>query len=203
MLYDIKNIDIHSEVSADELNKSVDMLQPKNNLNTLGKYFIEAQNNYDINAIILLSIACLESTYGTSKLAVEKNNLFGIDARDSLQGQANYGKDFETVEECIDHAGHRLGKQYLEKDPAATWRYCGGNKDIWSVGKKWCSKSDWGDKIENLAQRIEDAILSIRASSTQENNEYKEKYEEMEEKYLALKEKLDRIKEILLEGEDE
>ncbi len=63
------------------------------------EYFLKAQDDHNVNALILLAIACLESSYGLSDLAVNKNNLFGVDARDSLKGTSQYGRYFDSKKE--------------------------------------------------------------------------------------------------------
>lgn len=182
-MFNKNNISGLSHTTADELSYAVNKLKPNNALSNLTEHFLKAEKNYDINAVILLSIACLESNYGLSKLAVEKNNLFGIDARDSLQGTNKYGKDFETKEDCIDHAGHRLGCQYLKRDSKADWRYCDGKQDIYSVGKKWCSKASWADSVISVATRLEKAIEEYRGRETVD---YKKKYEDLKSKVIVL-----------------
>ena len=128
-------------------------------------------------------------------MAVRKNNLFGVDARDSLKGTSQYGRYFDSKEECINYAAHRMGKQYLEKDDSADWRYCNGKKDIWSIGMKWCSKKDWGDKVVDLARRLEEIIIGVRDDHSDEESE---NYKEL---YLELKAKVDKVIEILNEVE--
>lgn len=188
-MFDANCISTVSNVTSEELTFAVNKLKKNNKLSILTRYFIDAEKQYDINAVILLAIACLESDYGLSKLAIERNNLFGLDARDSLKGTSNYGKIFKTKEECILHAGHRLGQQYLKEDKNASWRYCKGKKDIWTIGEKWCSKKDWGDKIVNIATRLEDAIKEYNDRMNNEKD-----YKKM---YLDLRKKVDNfIKEL-------
>lgn len=193
MLFNLENITIHTDASADELEVAVTKLKKDNGLIGLGEYFLKAQDDYNVNALILLAIACLESSYGLSDLAVRKNNLFGVDARDSLKGTSQYGRYFDSKEECINYAAHRIGKQYLEKDNSADWRYCNGKKDIWSIGMKWCSKKDWGDKVVDLARRLEEIIIGVRDDHSDEESE---NYKEL---YLELKAKVDKVIEILNE----
>lgn len=193
MLFNSNNITIHADVSANELEIAATKLKKENGFAGLGEYFLKTQVDYSVNALILLAIACLESSFGMSDLAVKKNNLFGIDARDSLKGTSEYGRYFNNKEECIVYAAHRIGKQYLEKDDSADWRYCNGKQDIWSVGMKWCSKNDWGDKVVDLAHRLEEAIIGVREDHTDEDNE---NYKEL---YLELKSKVDKVIEILNE----
>ena len=174
MLYDLNNISVKArEITADDLDKAVIALKKDNNLIGAGQYFIDTQEKYDINAIVLLAMACLESGFGNSKLAREKNNLFGIHANDSLKGTANYGDYFATKEDCVDFAGYKLRKQYLELDKKASWCYADGNTDIWSIGEIWSSNPKWGDLIEDLCERL---TKNIDVEEVEPEIDYKKKY---------------------------
>lgn len=157
-MFDINNLQVKSNINAMQLEEAINKIKQDNKLKGLGTAFIDAENKYNVNAIILASIACLESRYGTSKLAIEKNNLFGLDAPLSATGTNNYGSGYKNKEECIDYAGHRIGKQYLELDSKASWRYCEGKKDIYAVGAKWCEVKGWSDKVISIANRIKNNI---------------------------------------------
>ena len=140
---------------------------------------------------MLVAIACLESAYGTSKLAIEKNNLFGLRANDEYRDDpSKYGDYFSTKEDCIDYAGHKLRYQYLEEDEKAPWCYADGATDIYSIGAIWCSNPEWGDYVVDLSTRLSKVIESERDSHI----DYKAKY-------LKEKDKLDRIRAILNEDE--
>ena len=157
-MFDINNLQVKSNINAMQLEEAINKIKQDNKLKGLGTAFIDAEDKYNVNAIILASIACLESGYGTSILAIEKNNLFGLDAPLSATGTDNYGSGYESKEDCIDHAGHRIGKQYLELDTKASWRYCEGKKDIYAVGAKWCEVKGWSDKVISIANRIKNNI---------------------------------------------
>lgn len=152
-MFNPNNLQVLSSVDPKRLEQSIASIRKDHQLKGLGGAFLEAEKCYNINAIILASIACLESNYGNSRLAVEKNNLFGLDARDSLAGTSEYGSAYKTKADSVDHAGYRIGKQYIEKDPACTWRYL-GKKDIFSVGAQWSSDKDWANKVVNISNRI-------------------------------------------------
>ncbi|CEQ01745.1 sporulation-specific N-acetylmuramoyl-L-alanine amidase CwlC [[Clostridium] sordellii] len=156
-MFDKNNLQVLSDVNPQDLENAINKIKPDNGLKGLSKYFSTYEDVYNVNAIIMTAIACLESTYGTSKLAKEKCNLFGLDAKDSLVGTDKYGSGYKTKADSIKHAFHRIGKQYIELDPSCKWRYV-GSKDIYNVGKKWCSKSDWADKVVSVATRITDNI---------------------------------------------
>ncbi|MGL5715724.1 MAG: N-acetylmuramoyl-L-alanine amidase [Paraclostridium sp.] len=157
-MFNINNIQEKSNITSEQLEKSINEIRLDNGFDGVWSSFLKAEKDYNINAIVLCAIACLESGYGTSKLATEKNNLFGLDAPTELQGQANYGSGYKSKEDCINYCGHRLGKQYLELDNSAKWRYCNGKKDLATIGTKWSESKDWANKVENIAMRIEKNI---------------------------------------------
>ena len=109
-----------------------------------GEKFINIQNEYGINANMTFGIASNESAYGTSKIAIEKNNIFGLNAVDSSPGQsANYFKD---VDQCIqEFAYHWMSTGYLD---TVDWRYRGphlGDKNS-GINVKYASDPYWGEK---------------------------------------------------------
>ena len=53
-------------------------IKPDSPLIGLGKKFKEVESKYNVNALFLYSLAIHESYYGTSALAKDKNNLFGL-----------------------------------------------------------------------------------------------------------------------------
>ena len=55
----------------------------------MGKYFIDYQNTYGAYALASFGVAVNESAFGTSSIALSKNNLFGHNAVDSDPGLAN------------------------------------------------------------------------------------------------------------------
>lgn len=152
------DLQIKSNITSLQLENAINKIKHDHKLKGLGSAFLEAENRYNVNAIILASIACLESGYGTSKLAIEKNNLFGLDASLSKVGSNDYGSGYKTKEECINYAAHRIGRQYIELDETCKWRYVNA-KDIYSVGKKWCVTSGWADKVISIANKIQNNII--------------------------------------------
>lgn len=64
-----------------------------------GQYFINAQETYGVNALLAYSSAVNESRYGTSSIALNKNNLFGYGAADSSAYASAY--TYSSAEESI------------------------------------------------------------------------------------------------------
>lgn len=74
--------------------------------------FLNAQNEYGINAALEISFANHESAFGKSAISISKNNLFGINAVDSDPTQAD---SFASVGDCINyHANRTLSWGYFD-----------------------------------------------------------------------------------------
>jgi beta-N-acetylglucosaminidase len=74
--------------------------------------FLTYQNIYGVNGAMEMAFANLESGYGLSKYAVERNNLFGINAVDSNPDEAD---TFASVAACIEyHTGTVLSRGYFD-----------------------------------------------------------------------------------------
>ena len=87
-----------------------------------GSTFVSAQNSSGVNALLMSGIAANESGWGSSSIAQQKNNLFGLNATDANQGQD--ASSFASVEACInDFADGWLSRGYLYPND---WRYSGG-----------------------------------------------------------------------------
>lgn len=74
------DLTIPSNISAKEAEK---MLEKYPKLHGLGAAFVKAEKEKGVNALYMLGLACLESNYGRSNFAVERNNLYGWCAYDS------------------------------------------------------------------------------------------------------------------------
>lgn len=89
-------------ITAEQLDKVIEMVIPagkSSGLSGTGEAFIKVQEDYGVSAIGLLAIACHESGYGTSHLAVTKNNFFGWGAVDSnpYEGAWSFGANDAAV----------------------------------------------------------------------------------------------------------
>lgn len=74
------DLTVASNISAEEAEK---MLEKYPKLHGLGEAFVKAEKEKGVNALYMLGLACLESNYGRSNFAVERNNLYGWCAYDS------------------------------------------------------------------------------------------------------------------------
>lgn len=75
------------------------------------EYFYYAEQQYKINGIFLAAVAIHESGWGTSKISLDKKNLFGYGAYDGSAYQSAW--TFDTYAEGIDLLARVLTKYYL------------------------------------------------------------------------------------------
>lgn len=135
----------------------------KNNIFTNNAdYFYYAEQEYGINGIFLASIAIHESAWGTSKIATDKNNLFGYMAYDDSAYLS--AKNFGTYSEGIDLLARVLIKYYLNPSGAmiysgniAEGKYYSG-KTVSAVNKRYASDSSWASKVYKIMQNLYNAL---------------------------------------------
>ena len=122
------------------------------------EYFYKAEQKYKINGIFLASIGIHESAWGTSKIASDKNNLFGFTAYDS--DPYNSATSFENYENAINKVAEVLSTKYLHvagtkisDDLTATGTYFNGTTAK-SVNVRYASDTGWADKVFNYMQYL-------------------------------------------------
>jgi beta-N-acetylglucosaminidase len=125
-------------------------------LYTSGTYFYNAQEKYGVNALLSLSLARNESGNGTSSIAYNKNNLFGLNAVDSNPYQA--ANWFPTVaNNILEFASSWITDGYA--DPVDS-RYFGptyGNKYI-GMNVKYASDPYWSETMASLYYSMDKAL---------------------------------------------
>lgn len=123
-------------------------------LRNLGQTFINHQNTYGVNAMLMLGVSINESGWGTSKIAREKNNLFGHGAADSnpYWGANGYATPGDSIKY---HAEKFVSNGYLD---VVDWRYFGphlGDKES-GMNVKYASDPYWGEKAAARGYYVED-----------------------------------------------
>lgn len=132
-----QNFDVRtkSDVTAEQLDATF-----KNKLSGCGKYFIEAQEQYGINAEFLAAIAIHESGNGASIAAHRKNNFFGLmGSRGTLR--------FQSPEECIKYAANNLAK-------SDGYYFGRGRYTIRHIGQRYASDKKWSVRIVSTMKGI-------------------------------------------------
>ncbi|BDZ81308.1 glucosaminidase domain-containing protein [Claveliimonas bilis] len=145
--------------SGDSLNTMIAAkVSGSSKMSGTGRDFVNAQEAYGVNALLMVSIAGNESAWGTSSIASGKNNLFGLNAVDASPGES--ADTFSSVQACIeDFACGWMSQSYL--DPSSS-TYSGGflgNKGS-GLNVKYASDPYWGEKAANIAYNLDQAAGS-------------------------------------------
>ena len=126
------------------------------------EYFYYAEKQYNINGIFVAAVAIHESNWGTSKIARDKNNLFGYGANDS--NPYNNAKHFSTYAEGIDLVSRVFEKYYL--NPAGTKIYNGETANgkyfngatLSGVNTKYCTDKNWANGVYKWMSYLYDRL---------------------------------------------
>jgi len=133
-----------SQVSEEQLRV---YLQRFPNLSGIEGALIEAQDIYNVNAILMLSIIRLESGNGKSNLARNQNNLGGITApRNSVTAF----RSFDSKRDCVIYMAKLLGEQYLNE----TGRFFNGYT-LLDINKKYSASTAWSTKVSEIMYEIQ------------------------------------------------
>ena len=133
-----------SNYNADNINQFLRSRISKSTskmLNT-GESFSWVQENYGVNAILMMSVGMNESGSGNSTFAQDRNNLFGLNAVDAAPGEAS---SYPTVDDCIKDYGYRwLSYWYLQPGDS---HYTGANlgNKYEGLNVKYASDPYWGE----------------------------------------------------------
>ena len=117
------------------------------------QYFYYIEKQYNINGIFVAAVGIHESAWGTSKIARDKNNLFGYGAYDSNPYNGAYS--FSDYPESIDLIARVFVKYYI--NPKGTSIY-GGEKAIGTyyngptltgINTKYATDKNWANGVYN------------------------------------------------------
>lgn len=134
-------------------NKDTNKIFEKN-----AEYFYYIEKQYNINGIFVASVGIHESAWGTSKIALQKNNLFGYGAYDSNPYNGAY--NFTNYSESIDLLARVFVKYYL--NPAGTSIY-GGEKaagtyyngpTLKGINTKYATDKNWANAVFSKMQYL-------------------------------------------------
>ncbi|MBR4461827.1 MAG: glucosaminidase domain-containing protein [Erysipelotrichaceae bacterium] len=141
-----------TDISASAFDKYLKSIKGDSSvMNGQGSAFIDAQNTYGCNALIVYAMACLESAYGTSGYAINRNNLFGWSAYDDSPNNATY---FSSVQVCVNEQMGRNLNWFMDYTNRRYFGTCVGNKGS-GINVQYASDPYWGMKIASIAYSID------------------------------------------------
>lgn len=133
--------------TAEELDKVYSLMNIKGSrLAGKGAIFKEAEERYQVNALYLIAHSALESAWGRSQIAKDKNNFFGISAYDTTPYDS--AKSFDNVDKGILGAAKWIRQNYI--DNGRTYL---GNKSS-GMNVLYASDPYWGEKIASIMMTI-------------------------------------------------
>lgn len=160
-----------SNYTADEINRYITAHTASDSkLRNLGAALKEAENTYGVNALLTLSVAINESGWGQSRIAKDKNNLFGMGAIDSDPYNGAY-KYPSTRESVLDFTKNFISNQYANP---RDWKYWGaflGNKNL-GANVKYASDPFWGEKAASYAMQIDYYLSGKNVNNLRDENYY-------------------------------
>lgn len=114
----------------------------KRNLKQYAWAFLEAEKQYNVNAVFLAAVAALESGWGTSSVARNRNNFFG------WKGSGDY-MYFDTPADGIMHVAKFLKKNYLTPGGSCFHGY-----EVEDVQRCYCPGGDWARQVRGIMNTI-------------------------------------------------
>ena len=111
-----------------------------------GEVFKEAEKRYQVNALYLMAHSALESAWGRSQIAKDKNNFFGIAAYDTTPYDS--AKSFDNVDKGILGAAKWIRENYIDEGRTHL-----GNKSS-GMNVLYASDPYWGEKIASIMMTI-------------------------------------------------
>ncbi len=148
-----------SGLSLEQFKKVLTDVKDANNIfANNAEYFYYIEKQYNINGIFVASVGIHESNWGISKIAKEKNNLFGYGAYDSNPYNGAYS--FSNYSESIDLIARVFVKYYI--NPKGTVIY--GNEKaqgtffngatLSGVNKKYATDKKWANGVYNAMKYL-------------------------------------------------
>lgn len=133
-----------SGLSIDQINS---LLAGKGKLAGLGQAFIDAENTDGVNAFFGIAQAALETGWGTSAIAEDFNNLFGITAYDANPyGDASH---YNSPEDCVAYWGNFIKTAYLT--PGGAYFVSATPA---GVARHWASDPNYAAKVVSIMNSL-------------------------------------------------
>ena len=155
-----------TSISASTLDSFMSYMKSKSAMLGEGQDFIDAQNTYGVNALGLYALACLESAYGTSTLAMTKNNLYGWGAIDT--DPINGAKSFKSVYQSISEMMGVNLRKYLDIDNSLYFGSYFGTKGS-GFNVNYASDPYWGLQIGAIMYSIDKYANNYDGNLTEYN----------------------------------
>lgn len=145
-----KPLNKYAVISVDELNQWIAERAPEGSP-FIGKaeIFLQAAKESELDPKYIIAHAGLESAWGTSPIAEDKYNFFGISAYN--HDPYNSAKTFESFKQGIIEGAKWIKRNYTDKGQDTLSKMIYGNKNnVYCVNDDGTPSQSWIDKIVNI-----------------------------------------------------
>ena len=146
--FQFSNLKSKTNYTAADLNRLYSLMGANDSrLAGKGATFKAAEERYGVNALYLVAHSALESAWGRSKIARDKNNFFGISAYDN--NPYNAATKFDNVDSGILGAARWINEKYLSKSTYPARGAYLGNK-AGGMNVNYATAPYWGESIASI-----------------------------------------------------
>ena len=146
--FQFSNLKSKTNYTAADLNRLYSLMGANDSrLAGKGATFKAAEERYGVNALYLVAHSALESAWGRSKIARDKNNFFGISAYDN--NPYNAATKFDNVDSGILGAARWINEKYLSKSTYPARGAYLGNK-VGGMNVNYATAPYWGESIASI-----------------------------------------------------
>ena len=146
--FQFSNLKSKTNYTASDINRLYNLMGASDSrLAGKGETFKAAEKKYGVNALYLVAHSALESAWGRSKIARDKNNFFGISAYDDTPYTS--ATKFDNVDSGIMGAARWINNRYLHNSGyPANGAYLGNKAGGMNVN--YATAPYWGESIASL-----------------------------------------------------
>ena len=146
--FQFSNLKSRTNYTAADINRLYSLMGANDSkLAGKGATFKAAEQRYGVNALYLVAHSALESAWGRSKIAKDKNNFFGISAYDDTPYTS--ATKFDDVDSGIMGAARWINSKYLHNSGyPANGAYL-GNK-VGGMNVNYATAPYWGESIASI-----------------------------------------------------
>jgi flagellum-specific peptidoglycan hydrolase FlgJ len=134
-------------VSGPQLDAAIKATRSDSPLVGLGQTFVDVGTEEGINAFYIAAHAAHESSWGTSRLAEMKNNIFGYGAYNSCPFEC--ARSFTTKAECVVYVMHIVKGEYLTEGG----RYYNG-QTLKGMNINYATDPNWKNSIVTIMNKL-------------------------------------------------
>lgn len=149
---DTEDISVPSNLTADE----IDYILSGTGMSGIGESVLENEETYNVNALVLCAIIAQETSWGTSRRAVQDNNLAGLGVYDVN----SVGFKFSSKGDSIKYLAELIGFNYIK--PGGKF-YVGG-KSVRLVSETYTPpcKDEWEANVVSISRKLYEEAVEYR-----------------------------------------